>query len=141
MEVPNSHLLFSSLRGWLLAAGEGRWKSATKPGLSAKWHRIWTCCLSADVGSALHNSAPSRRSQLYNVNLDKVGSCSYLTVGLRCIRASCGTSNNARNASDEGATWLARVGEATGGCSMSLPVVCPLMPELSLSRRSIMCSY
>ena len=41
MGVPNSHLPSGSLRGWLLATGEGRWKSATKSGLASNRHGVW----------------------------------------------------------------------------------------------------
>ena len=52
MDVPNSHLPSGSLRGWLLATGEGRQKSTTKSGSVSKWHGIWMCYLKADVGGA-----------------------------------------------------------------------------------------
>ena len=41
MDVPNSHLPLGSLRGWLLATGEGRWKSTAKSGSASNWHGIW----------------------------------------------------------------------------------------------------
>ena len=40
MDVPNSHLRLGSLRGWLLATGEGRWKSTTKSGLASNRHSV-----------------------------------------------------------------------------------------------------
>ena len=49
MEVPNSHLAYSSLRGWLLAAWEGRQKSFTKSSSESKQHSVWMHCLSAEL--------------------------------------------------------------------------------------------
>ena len=88
MDVPNSHLLSGSLRGWLLATGEGRQKSAAKSSSVSKWQGIWTCCLKTEVSSAAHNGTPGGRSRL--TDLDKVGSCSCLTAGLRCTRVCHG---------------------------------------------------
>ena len=76
MKVPNSHLPSGSLRGWLLATGEGRWKSTTKSSLASKWHSIWICYLKADVGGAAHSSDPGGRSQI--TDSDEAGSCSHL---------------------------------------------------------------
>ena len=141
MQVPNSHLPSGRLRGWLLATGEEVWKSAAKSGLVSKWHGIWTHCLNIDVGSAACNGASGGRSQLCDIKSDKVGSCSHLTARPRSMRVSHGTSNNAHGASDKGAVWSVVVGEATGGCFISLSMFCPLMPELNSSRLSMMRIY
>ena len=96
-------------------------------------------CLSTGIGGIAYSGTPSRQSQL--CELDEVGSYSNLMVGLRYIRVSHSTPNYAHGMSDKGAAWSAMVGEATGGQSMSFPKVCPLTPELSSSKRSIIRSY
>ena len=58
MEVHNSHLPSSSLRGWLLAIGEGRQKSTAKSCSVFKWHGIWMACLSADKGGVAYEIVP-----------------------------------------------------------------------------------
>ena len=64
MEVPNSHLPLGSLKGWLLATGEGRWKSTAKPGLVSNRQGIWMHYLKAEVGGMVRTGAPCRSSQL-----------------------------------------------------------------------------
>ena len=64
IDVPNSHLPSGSLRGWLLAIGEGRQKYATKSGLASNWCGIWMHYLKAELGSAAHSGAPVRSSWL-----------------------------------------------------------------------------
>ena len=61
MDVPNSHLLLDSLRGWLLATGEGRKKSAAKSGSEPKWRGVWMHYLKAGVGGMVRSGAPSRK--------------------------------------------------------------------------------
>ena len=59
MEVPNSHLPLGSLRGWLLATGECRWKSAKKSGLASNRRGIWMQCLKAEVGGTAVAAPPA----------------------------------------------------------------------------------
>ena len=137
MDVPSSHLPSSSLRGWLLATGEGRQKSATKSCSVSKWYGIWMHYLKAD-GSMACNGAPGRRSQLFDS--DELGSCSHLIAGPRWSRFWHSASNIVFGISNIEAIWSAAATEATGGWSLSLPIICPLTPELSSSRCSIICS-
>ena len=134
----NSHPLSSSLRGWLLATGEGRQKSATKSSLASNQLGIWICYLKAEVGSTGHSGTPGGSSRL--TDSDNEWSCSHLTAGPRCTRVWHGTSNDVCGVCMDEAVWSVAVGEAVGGQSLSLPRVCPRMPKLKLSRRSIICS-
>ena len=113
----NSHPPSSSYGGWLLAMGEGRQKSATKPSSISKWHGIWICCLKAEAGGTRQIGAPSGRSQTRDKNLDEDWSGSYLIVGARGTRDFCGMSNNALGILDETATKSVKACKATGGCS------------------------
>ena len=88
IEVPNSHLISGSLRGWLLAAGDGRRKSTAKSGSASKWHSIWMHCLRVDAGSKAHNGTPGRIPRQCDVNSDEFGSSYHLMVGPRYTRAS-----------------------------------------------------
>ena len=141
MDIPNFYLPSGSLRGWPLAVGEGRQKSAVKNDSVSKLCSIWTCCLNAEVGGAVYSGASGQRSQVYDINLDEVGSCSCLTVGPWYTRAAYGTSNNACGTSVEVASGSTILEETARGRSMSMPITYPLTPELSLSRHSRICSY
>ena len=135
MDVPNSHLPSGSLRGWLLATGEGRQKSATKSSSASNWHGIWMRYLKAEVGGTACSGTPSGSSQL--TDSDEEWSCSHLTARPRYTRVWHGASNDICSASMEEAVWSVVAGEATGGQSLSLPKVYPMTPKLSSSRCSI----
>ena len=64
MDVPNSHLPSGSLRNWLLATGEGRWKSAAKSGSASKRHGIWMHYLKVEVSGMVRSGTPGGRSLL-----------------------------------------------------------------------------
>ena len=137
MDMRNFHLPLGSLRGWLLATGEGRWKSTAKSGSASKWCGIWMHYLKA-CGGAACSGAPGRRSRL--IDLDELGSCSCFMAEPRFTKVYCSASNNVCCTSNEAAVWSAAVGEATGRQSLSSPIICPLMPKVSSSRHSILCS-
>ena len=136
MDVLNSHLPSGSLRAWLLATGKGRQKSTNKSVSASKWCGIWTSCLKAEGGGTACSNAPSRRSWLCDINSDEVGSCCHLIVGLRGTKAFHGISKNACGTSAEVTGWSALAEKTAGGWSMFMPIVFPLTPKLSSSRRS-----
>ena len=135
MEVSNSHLLSSSLRGWLLATGKGRRKSATKSGSASNHCGVWTWCLKAEVGGAVHSGNPGRISRL--TDSDVLGSCSCLTARPSCTRVWHGALNDIFGASMDKAVWSMAADDTIGGRSFSSPKVCPKMPKFKSSRRSI----
>ena len=63
MEVPNSHLPSGSLRGWLLATGEGRCRNPPQsPSRHPVVKAVWTCDASKQRLVARHVAAPPAES-------------------------------------------------------------------------------
>ena len=135
IDVLNFHLPLGSLRGWLLATGEGRRKSTTKSSLASNQHSIWMQCLKAEVGGTAHSGTPSRISRLTDYNV--LGSCSRLIAGPRYTRVWHSALNDVCGASVDEAVWSTTAEDAMGGHSLSLPKVCPRMPKLKSSRCSM----
>ena len=79
-------------------------------------------------------------SNVTDINLDNFWSYSCLTVELKGTRASCSALSNACSASNEVATYTAIAGKITSGQSMSMPIIAPLLPKLTLSRLFRICS-
>ena len=111
MDVPNSHLPLGSLRGWLLATGEGRQKSTAKSGLASKSaQHLDALPQSRRLVVRAHSGTHSGSSQL--TDSDKVGSCSRLMARPRYTMVWHGASNDVCGMSVEEAMWSVAVGEA-----------------------------
>ena len=70
-----SYIFSSSLRGWLLVKGKSKQRSATK----SKCYGL--------------NTLPQGYIQSEGNNFDKYWFCSWLKVGMKEVRASCGALN------------------------------------------------